>query len=79
LPTPSPTKNGNVGLLIKVAKGRKQLCSSRLAWFWVKFKPLVTGNPQPDPKFDYNLTWHRRLSVRSAELLSARVVGWSRS
>jgi exodeoxyribonuclease-3 len=31
------------------------------------------GNPQPSPKFDYKLTWLRRLSVHAAELLAARV------
>jgi exodeoxyribonuclease III len=31
------------------------------------------GNPQPGPKFDYKLTWLRRLSVHAAELLVTRV------
>ena len=31
------------------------------------------GNPQPGPKFDYKLSWLRRLSIHAAELLAARV------
>ena len=31
------------------------------------------GNPQPGPKFDYKLSWLRRLSTHAAELLAARV------
>ncbi|MEY9999566.1 exodeoxyribonuclease III [Sinorhizobium fredii] len=27
------------------------------------------GNPQPGPKFDYKLAWHRRLASHAAELL----------
>ena len=31
------------------------------------------GNPQPGPKFDYKLAWHRRLEAHAAELLAAGV------
>ena len=31
------------------------------------------GNPQPGPKFEYKLAWHRRLNAHAAELLAAGV------
>ena len=31
------------------------------------------GNPQPGPKFDYKLAWHRRLNAHARELLGAGV------
>jgi len=31
------------------------------------------GNPQPGPKFDYKLSWLRRLNARAAKLLKANV------
>lgn len=32
---------------------------------------LPNGNPAPGPKYDYKLSWMRRLKARAAELLSA--------
>jgi exodeoxyribonuclease-3 len=34
---------------------------------------LPNGNPQPGPKFDYKLTWMKRLHAYAAELLAAKV------
>ena len=31
------------------------------------------GNPQPGPKFDYKLAWHKRLEAHAAELLTTGV------
>ena len=32
---------------------------------------LPNGNPQPEPKFDYKLTWFERLIAHTAELMAS--------